>query len=161
VHVSKLTIVIESNIVNLLLFLTNFRRIDSNLRYNESHLNFTQSMLSAFDWHFDFSTSIPNELKESQIENSSSTTLSINRNALINRVQELFKEIKNNTNSINSLTDKLNSLEQPILKRLEWTAGANPNLLDTLKGFESIRNRRNELNKAILNFFVILMFAFN
>ena len=38
----------------------------------------------------------------------------------------------------------MNSLEQTIYKRLEWASGSSPNLSDTLKSFEQLRNNRND-----------------
>lgn len=68
-----------------------------------------------------------------------------NRQEFLEELNKLIKGLKDGTASIDSVLDKLNQVEQVIVKRLEWASAANPTLNEISKSFESARNKRNKI----------------
>lgn len=98
------------------------KRIDSNLKCNQSHSNLILNVSNALEWH---------------IQSSSTSKM--------DELVQLVDNLKKNTVSIETTLDKLQACEQNIFKRLEWASASSPGLVDTLKAFENLRKSRNDL----------------
>ena len=85
---------------------------------------------SALTWFYDY-------LPKSQESEAS------NRYILVSKLKDLSSKIQSNNEEFTNLIENLNNSELPILKRLEWASGSNPNLQETIKNFENQRLSRN------------------
>lgn len=69
---------------------------------------------------------------------------SSHRKIYIDELCNIDEKTKHFKYTIESCLERLNSSEQIILKRLEWSSGTMPTLIDSIREFESKRKIRNE-----------------
>lgn len=98
----------------------------------QTYLHLNEKKTFAITWFYDF---IPkSQDNQSQLSN---------REILVNQLKDLNTNIQSNNLELKNLIENLNKSEIPILKRLEWALGSNPNLQETIKNFEHQRLIRN------------------
>lgn len=99
-------------------------------------MELNKQKLCALSWFYDY------------LPQQQNVGVSTERTALIYQLEEIKTSINANNDELHNLMEKLNNSEQPILKRIEWAAGSNPSLLDTVKTFETRRMQRTNTFKV-------------
>lgn len=123
--------------------LKNTRRINSNIEFNQTHLRTSRDLINALEWLYDPYIAEPNT----------------NRQIALDQAKSNLVDLSENLSIFNNNFEGLNTCEINILKRLEWSCKSNPNLNDTIRSFENLRNKNNsvfkneiELVKQLLEF---------
>ena len=107
----------------------------SNFKFNEANKATVKRVLDLFEWIYEY-----------EILKTGSS-----RQLVLDEMKKYLDKLKTARGLISVLQAKISTIEQNMLKRLEWTCASNPGLIETIKHFESQRNSRKGYLKVRAN----------